>query len=80
MKIEIWNEEQKKEKQPLRLRLVPFENTGGGVMLQVVDKEGQKCDRGCLLHISETGQLVLHGSIKDNFGLKLDHGTLRIEK
>lgn len=69
MKIEIWNEEQKEEEQPLRLRLVPMR---GGVELQAVDEVGQKVSQGHLLFISSNGQLSLAECISEKLGLKLD--------
>ncbi len=77
MKIEIWNEEQKEEEQPLRLRLVAFRN---GVELQAVDKEGQKIWRGHLLFISSAG-LFLASAVSSKLGLKLDDiGRLEVSK
>lgn len=68
MKIEIWNEEQKEEEQPLRLRLA---HVVGGVELQAVDKDGN-CSSGHLLKICDSGRLYLEPSISPSLGLKLD--------
>jgi hypothetical protein len=78
MKIKVWEEEKKiVEEQPLRLRLVPYLSGGKGVTLIAVDKKGRQIDQGYLLHISENGQLKLHGAISKKLGLCLtDSGYL----
>jgi hypothetical protein len=78
MKVEIWNEVQKKAKQPLRLRLVSL---GGGIELQVVDKKGNCIDAGHLLSINSLGGLHLASDISKKIGLKLDRrGCLKVTK
>ena len=81
MKIEIWNEEQKEVERPLRLRLLPNPHICGGVQLCVVDEKGNKISRGVLLSIDTNGRLALHGSISDDFNLKLDAvGFLKVKR
>jgi len=69
MKIEIWNEDQNEEEQPLRLRLVSVRDEAE---LQVVSATGVRLGRGSLLRILSNGQLRLEPSISHKFGLKLD--------
>jgi len=77
MKIEIWDEDQKEEEQPLRLRLVRVID---GVELRVVNATGSCCS-GHLLKITDSGALYLEPSISHRFGLKLDsHGCLEVSK
>ena len=81
MKIEIWDEDQKEEEQPLRLRLVRSKIASQGVTLYAVDAQGRKRNCGALLHISHDGYLGLRGCISVELGLKLDsHGCLEVSK
>ena len=76
MKIEVWNEDQKEEEQPLRLRL-----RGGidGVALQVVDENGAWI--AVLLRIDTEGLLHLYEGVDDNLGLQLNKdGKLKMGK
>ena len=81
MKIEVWEEKQKEEEQPLRLRLKQSKNDRGGVTLHAVDKEGENVNCGCLLNISAKGQLSLRSCVSEKLGLKLDYaGRLEVTK
>ena len=69
MKIEVWEESQKKAEQPLKLRLKPVVS---GVELTVVDSKGDTIDAGHLLVIRNSGQLFLEPDINKSLGLCLD--------
>lgn len=69
MKLEIYEESKKKER-VLRLRLVPID---GSVCLCAVDEYGDVSgDGGCILSISEAGQLVIHGGLDPSIGLQMN--------
>lgn len=57
------------------VRLVP--RPAGGVTLMAVDKDGEELPCGCLVSITNDGELMRHpgvGSRGNNFGLSLDSG------
>ena len=69
MKIEIWNEEQKEEEQPLRLRL---ERKYNNIYLVAVDSTGHRINQGRLLVIREDGRFERCHRISAMLGLQLD--------
>lgn len=69
MKIEIWEEEQKEEEQPLRLKLQVI---GSDVELIAVDSKGSMISAGHLLAIRSSGRLFRESDISKSLGLELD--------
>jgi hypothetical protein len=70
MKIEIWDEEQKEEEQPLRLRLVYEDN--GSVSLTIVNEEGVRVECGDILQIDTAGYIHRNECVAECFDLQLD--------
>lgn len=78
MKLEVYEEKEKKEKKTVRLRLKDYED--GDVSLLVVDKDGDEMKAGTLLVLQEDGTLYLNENISKDLGFKLDgDGKLKVE-
>lgn len=76
MKIEIWNEDQKEEEQPLRLRL---RRSNDNIILSVVDEKGEVVDKGNILIIHKDGYSSLCSNVNRHFGLRLNNiGQLEV--
>lgn len=69
MKIEIWNEEQKEEEPPVRLRLTP---TSFGGVLKAVSKKGVGRCMGNLISITKGGSLKIHKDVLDRLGISME--------
>lgn len=67
-KFEIYKE---KEKEPLvRLRLL--KDPIDGMVLAVVDSDGNRVMQGCLLLFTDNGRITRLSSVSTEFGLELD--------